>query len=191
MALLEIKVWPDAALSEVGEAVADFSQIPALAASLFATMYDANGIGLAATQCAVRQRVLVLDLDPHGEAKTDPEVQADLEAWNFQRPMVFVNPTLVRAEGSVLWDEGCLSVPGVTEQVQRREHVWVRAQDVDGVYFEVEAHGLYAVALQHEMDHLDGKVFVEYLSNLKRNVIRRKMERLKAEGIDDGAGAPL
>jgi peptide deformylase len=192
MAIRTIRVWPDPELTKVAKKVSAVDDSTrALIADLFETMYDANGVGLAATQIAVHQRVLVIDLDPHGEAKEDPEVKAELDGWGFPGPLALVNPEIVFAEGEILWDEGCLSVPGITEKVKRRERVRVRALNAHGESFEVEANGLFAVALQHEMDHLEGKVFVEYLSKLKREAIRRKMERLKVEGIDDGVDAAM
>jgi peptide deformylase len=189
MAIRNIRIWPDPELNVAAGPVAEVDdEIRELVADLFQTMYDANGVGLAATQIAVHKRVLVIDLDPHGQAKTDPDVRAELEAWGFPGPTAFINPEIVASEGDVLWDEGCLSVPGVTEAVRRKERVTVRALDRDGKTFELKADGLFAVAIQHEMDHLQGKVFVEYLSKLKRDVIRRKMNRLKVEAIDDGTG---
>src|SRR5690606_1011188 len=140
---------------------------------------------------AVHKRVLVIDLDPHGEAAKDAEVAADLASWGFKGPVALINPEIVAAEGEILWQEGCLSVPGINEEVKRKERVKVRALDRDGQPFEIDAAGLFAVASQHEMDHLRGKVFVEYLSKLKRDVIKRKMERLKVDNIDDGVEAAL
>jgi peptide deformylase len=96
--------------------------------------------------------------------------------------VAFINPEVVHGEGEIVWEEGCLSLPGVSEEVKRKEHVIVKAVSTKGEEFRVEAHGLLAVCLQHETDHLNGKVFVDYLSKLKRDVIRRKMERLIEEG---------
>jgi peptide deformylase len=160
-----------------------------LVADLFETMYEANGVGLAATQVADLRRVLVIDLDPHGEGKKDPEIAKDLESCGFAGPRAYINPVIVESEGEIVWEEGCLSVPGVSEEVKRAERVVVRSLDVDGTETITRAEGLYAVALQHEIDHLDGRVFVEYLSKLKRDVVKRKMERLKADDIDDGVAA--
>lgn len=190
MAIRRIRIWPDPELSKVAADVEQVDdEIRTLIDDLFATMYEANGVGLAATQVAEHKRVLVIDLDPHGEAKSDPELKEELEEWGFSGPTAFVNPEIVASEGDILWEEGCLSVPGVTEQVKRKERVTVRAMNRDGETFEVNASGLFAVAVQHEMDHLLGKVFVEYLSKLKRDVIKRKMDRLKVEEIDDGVVA--
>ncbi|MBI3179597.1 MAG: peptide deformylase [Deltaproteobacteria bacterium] len=190
MAVRKIRIWPDPALKEVAAPVHPIDdEVRRLVSDLFETMYQANGVGLAATQVAVTQRVLVIDLDPHGQAKNDAEVAADLKAMGFAGPTAFINPEIVESEGEILWEEGCLSVPGVTEQVRRHERVVVRALDMQGQPFELNVNGLFAVAVQHEIDHLDGKVFVEYLSKLKRDVIKRKMERLKVEAIDDGVAA--
>lgn len=192
MAILKIRVWPDPELTKVASPVETVDDsIRQLIDDLFQTMYDANGVGLAATQVAVHKRVLVIDLDPHGEAKSDPEVAEELEEWGFPGPLALINPEIISAEGHVLWEEGCLSVPGITEKVKRKERVRVRALNANGEPFELSAQGLFAVAIQHEMDHLEGKVFVEYLSRLKRDVIRRKMERLKVEAIDDGRDAAV
>jgi len=190
MALRKIRIWPDPELNVVATPVAEVTdESRQLIDDLFQTMYDANGIGLAATQVAVHQRVLVIDLDPHGERERDDEVRDELEAWGFPGATAFINPEIIHSEGDIIWEEGCLSVPGVTDKVKRRERIRVRALDRTGQPFELDADGLFAVAIQHEMDHLQGKVFVEYLSKLKRDVIKRKMNRLKAEGIDDGVEA--
>jgi peptide deformylase len=191
MALRKIRIWPDPALKEVAKPVTEVDDaVRELIVDLFETMYDSNGIGLASTQVAVAQRVLVVDLDPHGEGKKDPEIAKDLADSGFTGPLAFVNPEIIAHEGEILWEEGCLSVPGITEQVRRHEKVKVRALDKDGEPFEVTASGLFAVCLQHEIDHLDGRVFVEYLSKLKRDVIKKKMERLRVDAIDDGTEAP-
>jgi len=123
-------------------------------------MYAAKGVGLAATQVDVHRRVLVLDVS---------------EERN--QPMVFINPELLSAEGRGPGEEGCLSVPDIYDKVQRATHIRVRALGRDGNPFEIDADGLLAVCLQHEMDHLDGKLFVDYLSELKRQLIRRRLEK--------------
>jgi len=187
MALRKIRIWPDPELTIVASPVSEVTdEVRQLIDDLFQTMYDANGVGLAATQVAVRQRVLVIDLDPHGDAKNDPDLVDELTAWGFPGPTAFINPEIIASEGVFSWEEGCLSVPGITEPVKRKETVTVRALDRNGEPFELTAHGLFAVAIQHESDHLDGKVFVDYLSKLKRDVIKRKMIRLKAEESDSG-----
>lgn len=161
MALLPILRYPDPRLHTVAKPVASIDAgIRKLAADMLETMYEAPGIGLAATQVNVHQRVLVLDVS---EDKS--------------QPMVFVNPEILWREGECVGEEGCLSVPGIYETVKRSERVKVRALNADGDPFEIEADGLLAVCLQHEIDHLDGKVFVEYLSNLKLNRIKAKLAK--------------
>lgn len=190
MSVRKIVVWPDPALAEVAKPVTVFdAALKTLVDDMFETMYKARGIGLAATQIAVAQRVIVIDLDPRGEAKTDPDVQAELDSWGFSGPLAVINPEIVSAEGDITWNEGCLSVPGITDNVKRREHVVIRAFDRNGEQFELDAHGLFAVCLQHEIDHLNGKMFIDYLSRLKRDVIKRKMVKLKEEQTDDGVEA--
>ncbi len=179
MAVRSVRIWPDQALREKSSpVVAADGSVKGMVDDMFATMYESNGIGLAANQIGVQKRVVVIDLDPHGQAKRDEEVRAELAEWNFQGPVVLVNPVIKSRTGKIVWEEGCLSVPGINEDVTRAETVEVSAHDPDGQELEIVGHGLYAVCLQHELDHLEGKVFVDYLSKLKRDVIRRKMERL-------------
>ncbi len=190
MAVRKIRIWPDPALKERAQKVENVDgDIRALAEDMLETMYKANGVGLAATQVAVAKRLLVIDLDPKAQAKDDEEVRRELNDWGFFGPTVFINPQIVKAEGNIIWEEGCLSVPGYTDSVKRKEKVLVRAVGVDGEEFEVSATGLFAVAIQHEIDHLDGRVFVDYLSKLKRDVVRRKMTKLVSEHTDDGVVA--
>jgi peptide deformylase len=192
MAVRRIRIWPDPALKEKAKPVGNVDgAIKALVDDLFETMYKANGVGLAATQVAEGKRVLVIDLDPKAQGKSDDDVRAELDAWGFKGPTAFINPEIITSEGSIVWQEGCLSVPGYTDEVKRKESVIVRAVGVDGEVFDTEATGLFAVALQHEMDHLEGRVFVEYLSKLKRDVVRRKMDRVREEAEDDGVVAAL
>jgi peptide deformylase len=194
MAQRPVLIWPDPILSQKALPVSRVTVATrALVADLFDTMYVENGIGLAANQIGVLQRVLVIDLDPKHQAAEDPELQADLERWNYSGPRAFINPEILAAEGDIVWEEGCLSVPGITDDVRRKERITVRALDHDGNSETLEISGLYAVALQHELDHLNGKVFVEYLSRLKRDGIRRKMVRLKqaeAHGAAHGSTTP-
>jgi peptide deformylase len=124
------------------------------------TMYAAPGIGLAATQVNVHQRIIVIDIS---EEKN--------------QPLVLINPEITEKDGEQEFDEGCLSVPGIYETVQRAEHIKLRALDREGQEFEMEADGLLAVCIQHELDHLQGKLFVDYLSQLKRQRIRKKLQK--------------
>ena len=130
---------------------------------MFETMYEAPGIGLAATQVDRHVRLLVMDVSE-----------------NRDRPRCLVNPEIVAADGEEEMDEGCLSVPGFYEKVRRAENIRVRAQD-DGDWSEFDADGLEAVCIQHEMDHLEGKLFVDYISNLKRNRIRTKLVKMQKQ----------
>ncbi|MCK5690173.1 peptide deformylase [Myxococcota bacterium] len=190
MAVRKILIWPDTILATRATPVKEVNdEVRTLVEDLFETMYAATGVGLAANQMGVEKRVVVVDLDPKGEAEDDPDITEELEEWGFTGPQEYINPEIILAEGEIVWEEGCLSVPGITGDVKRREHIIVRALDRDGETFETEAFGLFAVALQHEIDHLDGHVFVEYLSKLKRDVIKRKMQRLKDDDIDDGVAA--
>jgi peptide deformylase len=159
MAILSILNYPDPRLHIVAKPVTQFNaELKRLVADMQETMYDAPGIGLAATQVNRHIRLIVID--------TSKE-KNDL--------LVLINPKILSQSGSQDYEEGCLSVPGVYEMVTRAETVMVEAQDVEGKAFTFEASGLLSVCVQHEMDHLLGKVFVEYLSPLKRNRIKTKM----------------
>lgn len=161
MALLPILHYPDPRLHTRAKPVATVDAgIRKLAADMLETMYAAPGIGLAATQVDAHVRLLVLDIS---EDKSQPQV--------------FINPEILSRAGECEGEEGCLSVPGIYETVKRSERVTVRALDLDGKPFEVAADGLLAICLQHEIDHLDGKVFVEYLSRLKLSRIKAKLTK--------------
>ena len=161
MALLPILEYPDPRLKKVATAVGRVTpEIRKLVADLAETMYSAPGIGLAATQVNVHKQVLVLDLSEHRD-----ELR------------VFIDPVLLEATGEAENEEGCLSVPGYYDKVTRAEHVRVRAQNERGESFELDADGLLAVCIQHEMDHLRGKVFVDYLSPLKRARVAAKLRK--------------
>ena len=164
MALLPILRFPDARLQRIARPVQTVdARIRQLAADMLETMYEAKGIGLAATQVNVHEQVIVIDISEERNA-----------------PQVLINPELLWASDErVKGDEGCLSVPGVTDGVERATAVRVRALDLDGKAREIEADGLLAVCIQHEMDHLKGRLFVDYLSALKRGRIRTRL--LKAE----------
>ncbi|HZS79900.1 MAG TPA: peptide deformylase [Herbaspirillum sp.] len=166
MALLNILRYPDPRLHTVAKPVTTFDdRLRKLVADMAETMYAAPGIGLAATQIDVHEQVIVIDVS---------------DTSNVLR--VFINPEIVWAsEETQVYDEGCLSVPGIYDGVERPARVKVRALDADGTAFEVEADGLLAVCLQHEIDHLKGKVFVEYLSPLKRKRIKTKMLKEERE----------
>ena len=169
MARLPIIEFPDPRLRTVARPVKEVdTRIRQLIDDMFETMYEAPGIGLAATQVDVHEQLLVLDVS---EDKS--------------YPMVFINPEILETEGSQVYQEGCLSVPGIYADVKRAESIVVRALDRDGQSFEISADGLLAVCIQHEMDHLAGKVFVDYLSPLKRELVRKKLakqRKLAGEG---------
>lgn len=166
MAILEILEYPDPRLRTIAKPVAAVDQkIKTLIDDMFETMYDAPGIGLAATQVNQHIQLIVMDLS---------------EDKNEQH--VFINPELTILDGDPeKMQEGCLSVPGYYEDVERIEHVLIKALDRNGEPFELEATGLLAVCIQHEMDHLNGKLFVDYLSALKRNRIKKKLEKSKKQ----------
>jgi peptide deformylase len=160
MALLNILRYPDPRLHKVAKPVTEFGdRLGILVADMAETMYDAPGVGLAASQVDVHEQLVIIDTS---DSKDDLKV--------------FINPEITWAsEEKLVYDEGCLSVPGIYDGVERHARVKVRALDLHGKTFELEADGLLAVCIQHEMDHLLGKVFVEYLSPLKRNRIKAKM----------------
>lgn len=169
MTRLDILHYPDARLYTVAKPVAAVdARISQLIDDMAETMYDAPGIGLAATQVNVHERVIVIDISETHDALR-----------------VFINPEIITQSGCAEGEEGCLSVPGVFDLVERAERVTVRALDRDGKAFELEADGLLAVCIQHEMDHLLGKVFVDYLSNLKRNRIKAKLLKQAREHRPD------
>lgn len=159
MAILDILVYPDPRLRKVAAPVtAVDAQIRQLVEDMIETMYAANGIGLAATQVDVHKQVIVMDLSETRD-----------------QPMVLINPKVVSKDGEQEYEEGCLSVPEYSASVQRAEHITVSALDAEGEIFELEADGLLAVCIQHEMDHLQGRVFVDYLSRLKQERVRKKI----------------
>ena len=162
MALLTVLCYPDQRLHKVAKPVAQVdARIQKIVADMAETMYDAPGVGLAATQVDIHERIVVIDVS---------DDQNEL--------MVFINPEIVwSSPEKKSWREGCLSVPDFYDEVERPAEIRVRALNLDGEEFEIEADGLLAVCLQHELDHLDGKVFVEYLSMLKQVRISQKMKK--------------
>lgn len=169
MALLQILHYPDPRLHTVAKPVAQVDdRIRELVRDMAETMYAAPGVGLAATQVNVHERVVVIDVSE-----------------DSNNLLALINPEIIwRSDARTIYEEGCLSVPGIYDKVERAEAVKVRALNTEGEPFELEADGLLAICIQHELDHLDGKVFVEYLSPLKQNRIKtklRKQERLSRE----------
>ncbi|WP_126457051.1 peptide deformylase [Sulfuriflexus mobilis] len=162
MAKLNILKYPDPRLRTVAKPIAAVTdQHRQQLDDMLETMYGAPGIGLAATQVDIHERMLVIDIS---EEKN--------------KPQVFINPEIIARDGAEVMEEGCLSVPGIYEKVERAERITVHALDRDGAAFELEADGLLAVCIQHEIDHLDGKVFVDYLSPLKQQRIGKKLEKV-------------
>lgn len=162
MSLLEILEYPDQRLRTIAKPIKEVTaDISKLIDDMFETMYEAPGIGLAATQVDHHIQLIVMDVSEEKDS-----------------PLVFINPEITILDGdSETMQEGCLSVPGFYEDVDRVEHVLIKALDRNGQAFELEARGLLAVCIQHEMDHLNGKLFVDYLSALKRNRIKKKLEK--------------
>ena len=161
MAILNILHFPDDRLRTVAKPVTEVTdKHRTFINNMLETMYDAPGIGLAATQVNVHERILVIDIS---EEKN--------------QPLVLINPEILEKDGDQEFDEGCLSVPGIYETVHRAEKIRIKALNKEGQSFEMNAEGLLAVCIQHEMDHLDGKLFVDYLSQLKKQRIRKKLEK--------------
>ncbi len=165
MALRTILEYPDPRLRKRAQPVTRFdAALEALAADLLETMYAAPGIGLAATQIDVHQRVIVIDLSAEHD-----------------EPLVLVNPQILTRDGTASTEEGCLSVPGIFDEIARAAKIRVRFQDVRGEFLERDCEEILAVCIQHEMDHLEGKLFVDYLSDLKRERIRKKLDKERRE----------
>lgn len=166
MSLLPILRYPDARLHKIAKPITVFDErIQKLVADMAETMYDAPGIGLAASQVDVHEQLIVIDTSDARDGL-----------------LVLINPAIIRAsEERQVYEEGCLSVPGIYDGVERSAQVRVKAQDMNGQFFELDAEGLLAVCIQHEIDHLKGKVFVEYLSPLKRNRIKARLQKEERE----------
>lgn len=171
MAVKSILEFPDERLRTKAKPVENVDDnIRTLVDDMFETMYAAKGIGLAATQIDIHQRVVVMDVS------TDKD-----------QPLCLINPEIVEADGHQIYEEGCLSVPGIYAKVERANYVVLRAQDRDGATYEMEAEGLLAVCIQHELDHLEGKVFVDYLSALKRQMVMKKLAKQRRQDNDASA----
>jgi len=164
----EVVKWPDPVLAKRGETVTVFdAKLKKLTDEMFESMYAAQGIGLAAPQIAISQRITVIDVS----FKKNPEEK-----------IVLINPEIVEREGKQVEEEGCLSLPEIREKVSRAEWVKVKAQDVTGEWFEIEGTELLARAMQHEIDHLDGVLFIDRLSRLKRDLVIRRIKKLIKNG---------
>src|ERR1700675_2527309 len=171
MALLRIRKFPDDALKKAAAPVKDIDgKTASLIESMVQTMYAAPGVGLAAPQVGESQRIIVLDTDHEDPGK---------------HLLKLINPKVIEAEGKIVWEEGCLSVIDYTADVERAAHVLVRAWTPDEKEIEIEADEVLAVALQHEIDHLDGKLFIDRISRIKRELYKRKLKKLIKEGKAD------
>lgn len=165
MSIRDIVLFPHEVLTKKARAVDQVDdEIRQLVDDMVATMYDAPGIGLAAPQVGVLKRLTVIDVAPREEEPPDLKV--------------LINPEIVHREGKIVWEEGCLSIPGIYEKVERAESVVVQALDRDGKEYELEADGLLSVCIQHELDHLDGVLFLQHLSGLKRRLAIKKYRKI-------------
>jgi len=176
MSLRKILTFPASALKEPAQPVANIdADINQLVTDLVETMYAAPGVGLAAVQVGVPQRIIVLDVD-HEHPGT--------------HLVKLINPVIVAQEGSIVWEEGCLSVVDYTSEVTRAQHVLVKGWTPDEQEIEIEGENLLAVALQHEIDHLDGKLFIDRISRLKRDLYKRKVKKWLRDGVPMDAKKP-
>ena len=168
MAVLKILIFPDQRLRTVAKEVLDINEeVKTLSKDLLETMYEGNGIGLSATQVNIHKRILVVDVSDEKDS-----------------PMIFINPAVeVLGQEKKIYGEGCLSVPGFFEDVSRPAKIKITALNLDGKRVFMEAEDLLAVAVQHEMDHLDGKIFVDFLSNLKRQRIKQKLIKISRTAV--------
>lgn len=184
MAIREIIEVPDPRLKQVSSPVEKFDEeLKTLVADMFETMYEAPGIGLAAIQLGVPQRVLVIDLQPD-DPDAEPEVchahggEHHTHQPVIREPQIFINPEILDpSEETSIYSEGCLSVPEIYAEIERPSRIRARWQDLDGKHHEAEMDGLMATCLQHEIDHLEGVVFLDHLSRLKRQMIVKKLEK--------------
>lgn len=170
MALLPILKYPDPRLHKIAKPVAEVDdRVRQIVKDMAETMYDAEGVGLAATQVDIHERIVVIDVSEERD-----------------QLLVLINPQIIaRSDEKTVYEEGCLSVPGVYDKVERPAEVTIEALDTEGEKYQLEADGLLATCIQHELDHLVGKVFVEHLSNLKQNRIKAKIKKAEREAIKE------
>lgn len=198
MAKLKIYTFPDLILTQKAKPIARVEKSYfKLADDMLETMYHAPGIGLAANQVGILDRILVLDTEydyeelPEGVA---PPTNAEVVNGGIiknRKPKIVINPEIIHREGSILFNEGCLSVPEYNAEVKRFEKIKLQYKDIDGLTQIISAEGLLAVAIQHEMDHLDGKLFIDRLSPLKKELVRKRLRVERAEReADDEMGLP-
>ncbi|MCO5142434.1 MAG: peptide deformylase [Oligoflexia bacterium] len=173
MAILEILTYPDTRLAKKSEPVTEFdTSLETFCNDMLETMYDAPGVGLAAPQVNVHKRIVVIDIE-YESSDDEPPVLSN------KNPLVFINAQITKRDGKILFKEGCLSVPGEYEEVERSEKIEVEYQDTKGNKHTLQAEGYLAVAIQHELDHLEGKLFIDRLSFLKSKRIKKKIKKEK------------
>ena len=188
MAKLKIFTFPDTVLAQKAKPIARVEKTYfKLADDMLETMYEAPGIGLAANQVGILERILVIDTEYEYEELEEgakPPEGAEVIAGGIiqnRKPQIIINPEIIHREGSILFAEGCLSVPEYSAEVKRAEKIKLRYRDIDGVERELSAEGLLAVAIQHEMDHLEGKLFIDRLSPLKKEMVRKRLRKERQE----------
>lgn len=177
--LLEIHTYPDPVLTKVAEEVTEFNEeLKTLCMNMLYTMYHAPGIGLAAPQIGISKRIFVIDTDYKREETEEDSGEYTLSEF---KPRIFINPTFTETDGETTYQEGCLSLPGVYEDVKRFDKITVEYQDTDGNKQKIDADELLSICIQHENDHLNGIVFIDKLSTLKKNFIRKKLIKAKKQ----------
>jgi peptide deformylase len=178
MALLKVLTYPDPRLREVSQPVTNFNaELKKLAKDMLETMYEENGIGLAAPQVAQLLRMLVIDARPRDtKGRYEKNELTELEA-KIEQPLVIINPVIVKGIGKTKFSEGCLSVPSFFEDVDRFETIELKYQDLDGKHCTLTTDGLLAIVIQHEMDHLEGTLFIDHLSTVKSNKIKNSIKK--------------
>ncbi|MGK5088795.1 peptide deformylase [Bdellovibrionota bacterium FG-2] len=188
MAILKIYTFPDLVLAKKALPIARVEKrFHALADSMLETMYDSPGVGLAANQVGILEKIVVIDteyeVDDLEEGQSPPEGSELISGGVIRNkdPKIIINPEIILKEGSVMFSEGCLSVPEFSAEVKRAEKIKIQYQDIDGRTRTLSAEGLLAICIQHEMDHLDGKLFIDRLSPLKKETIRRRLKKERQE----------
>jgi peptide deformylase len=185
MAILEIRTFPDPVLKKKAEPVKKVTpQLAKLAEDMLETMYAAPGVGLAANQIGITIRLVVIDTRPTDEDGKVIEDRMTALEREVKFPLILFNPEIIVQKGGTSWEEGCLSVPGYIEDVKRPEYVEIKALNEKGEVIEIKTDGLLAICIQHEIDHLDGKLFLDRLSPIKRNMIKSK---IKKNGYSDAS----
>jgi peptide deformylase len=175
VSVLDVVIWPAKVLETRANEVTQFDDaFRKFVADMHETMHAANGIGLAANQVGDLRRVVVMEIPWSGSRYSEQE---EAQEWWHDKKFTFVNPVITKKQGKFKFQEGCLSFPEIYEFVERAAEVWVTAQDETGKKFEVHATGLFAVCIQHEIDHIDGVVFVDRMSRLKQSIVKKKLAR--------------